>query len=196
MTLKKLKELTNEQLNERFPFMVCKNAFAGEVIKDDNGNTLNHFEDWGWRDIQLVLAEHIKPIYDTFSDEEKNGFMIQQVKEKFGELRTYWFSSNEAIDLWTQLAEYISSYTCIVCGKTLETVFYNDDSKNPIKVFYYYESKGWICPYCKEHTDKNKEYKTVYAKDEFTFKKGIPYGPEQKITLKVEDFWRLEDDQD
>lgn len=195
MTLEKLKELNNEQLNERFPFMICRNAFTGEVVKDEKGNVLNHFEDWGWRDIQLALVEHIKPVYDNFSDEEKNEFMIQQVKEKFGTLRTYWSSSNEVVDLWTQLAEYISSYTCIVCGKTLETVFYNDDNPDyPIKVFYYYKSKGWICPYCREHTDKDKEYNTVFAEDKFTFKRKIPYGPGLKITLKVDDFWRLEDD--
>lgn len=195
MTLEKLRELNNKQLNERFPFMVCKNDFTGEMIRDEKGNVLNHFEDWGWRDIQLVLAEHIKPIYDNFSDEEKNEFTIQQVKEKYGTLRIYWNFSNEVIDLWTQLAEYISSYTCIVCGKTLETVFYNDDDpKNPIKVFYSYKSRGWICPYCKEHTDKDKEYDGTYAKDEFSFRKSDLYGPERKITLKVEDFWELKDD--
>lgn len=114
MTLEKLKKLTNEQLNERFPFMITRNVFDGHICKDDEtGEVLNQFFDWGWRDIQLVLAEHIKPIYDRFDKKTKDLFLPQEIKEKYGALRVYWSSSNEAIDNWTALAEYISSYTCL-----------------------------------------------------------------------------------
>lgn len=182
MTLEILRTLTDEQLNERFPFMVCKNVFSGEVIKnDETGLAYNHFEDWGWRDIQLAWAEHIKPIYDNFTDEEKNDFMIQQIKEKFGELRQYTSFSNEAIDLWTTLAEYVSSYTCIECGATE-----GDNDR-----FVYYESQGWISPYCEKHKKEDKKYIKKFCSDSYTFRRGIPFGPEQEISLKVEDFWKL-----
>lgn len=197
MQLEQLKKLTDEQLNKRFPFMICRSVFGDKVCKDDDGKVLNHFANWGWRDIQLILAEHIKPIYDSFNDEQKKDFFITECKEKYGSLRIYWTTSNEAINLWTDLAEYISSFTCINCGKTVKQNFYNNEnvSENPIVLYFYYESEGWINPYCVEHLDKDRKYNLSYRKGLFTFQRGIPYGPKQDITLNVEDFFKLEDDE-
>lgn len=56
-------------------------------------------------------------------------------------------------------------------------------------------SEGWISPYCIEHLDKDRKYNLSYRKGLFTFQRGIPYGPKQDITLNVEDFFKLEDDE-
>lgn len=203
MTLEKLRELTNEQLNERFPFMVTRNAFDGHICKDDEtGEVLNQFFDWGWRDIQLALAEHIKPIYDRWSAEAKEQFTLFDIKEKWGKLRTSWSGSNDAIDNWTSLAEHISSYTCIQCG---------DREKYKSK-YYYWQSKGWICPYCdtcakKLYDDRAKdsdeevgEYEWKSDYDYETTSGDCTYerwgdGPKLKITMKAEEFWKLGDDE-
>lgn len=202
MTLEKLKKLTDEQLNERFPFMVC-HAISGEIPKDENGKILNHFSDWGWRDIQLVLAEHIKPIYDKFDDNAKKDFWLFDIKEKWGRLDTFWTVSNEAIDNWTTLAEYISSYTCIKCGKIEQQID---------KHYWYYESKGWICPYCencakKLYEDRMKDFGHELVsqnewKDDYTYTGKEPTctferwgeGPKLTITMSIDDFWKLDDD--
>lgn len=197
MKLEQLRKLSNEQLNERFPFMVSHNIFDGHICKDDDGKVLNDFySSWGWRDIQLVLAEHIKPIYDKrLSDKEKENFFLTEVKEKYGTLRYYWSASSEDIDNWTNLAEHISSYTCINCGET----------KKKGNKFVYWESKGWISPYCKScakflsYSNGNelfwrKNYNKTNVKSQ-TILERYGCGPKMTITINDDEFWKLEEDE-
>lgn len=116
-------------------------------------------------------------------------YFYKSVGEKWGAYTHYWTSSNDAVDLWTMLAEYVSSYTCIECGKTVSTVKSADEPDR--LVYTYYESQGWICPYCKEHKEEDGEYAQMFMPDRYTFIRGVPFAPEQEITLRVEDFWKL-----
>lgn len=186
MTLEKLKELSNQELNERFPFMIVYD-YQGKPILDENSKiAFNHFEDWGWRDIQLILAEHIKPIYDNlFSEEERKKFSILEVKEKYGTLRTYWSYENTAIYEWTNLAEYVSSFTCIKCGKA--------DMIDSQTGYKYFESQGWVCPYCEDCTEKDKEYKVRFAKPYLETRGNNFNGPGRVSRYDVEQFFKLED---
>lgn len=188
MQLEELKKLTDEELNERFPFMITKNVFDGHICKDEDEEVLNQFSDWGWRDIQLALAEHIKPIYDKFSDKEKEGFFPTEIKEKYGSLRCYWTASNEAINNWTNLAEHVSSYTCLNCGKT----------KKKGNNFIYWETKGWISPYCKSCAKSISGKKIFWRKDynkanieNQTIIERYGHGPEMTITINDDEFWKL-----
>lgn len=191
MTLEKLKKLSNDELNERFPFMVCRKVYIDDndkddLVRDDFGHLVNHFEDWGWRDIQLALAEHIKPIYDKFKDETKQHFFLMNVKEKWGRLDNYWSLANDKIMDWDGLAEYVSSFTCIKCGKTLKVV------RSVDRYFYsYWQSRGWICPYCSDCKDKDEEYNQLFADDFVTIEKWQPDGPHKKIIIDVDEFWKL-----
>ncbi len=63
-----------------------------------------------------------------------------QIKEKFGVLRLYTNGNwSEEMDAIYDKAEADSFKTCAVCGE-------------PGEMFY----KGWISPYCKEHTPKDR----------------------------------------
>lgn len=184
MTLENLKKLTNKELSERFPFMVVYD-FVGKPVLGENGDALNHFKDWGWRDVQLALAEHLKPIYDRMSDEEKDNFKILQVKEKYGTLRTYFAYEPKNVLEWVNLAEYISSYTCIKCGKT--------NHVNNKKGYQYFESQGWICPFCSNCLDKDKEYEPKIAKPYLEIEGSSFGGPNKTSRYDIEQFWKLED---
>lgn len=161
MILEKLRQLSDKELNERFPFMICHKAFIDEndkddLVRDDNGNVVNHFEDWGWRDIQLALAEHVKPIYDNMSDEEKQCFYLQDCKEKYSRLDNLWSTWNRNVQDWDFLAEYISKFTCIKCGKR-----HKDKKYYRINI-----TKGWICPYC-DDCKKEMVISAHYDEDDF-----------------------------
>lgn len=143
MKLEELRNLSKEELIERFPFIVIRDCETGEPFRDsETGEVcieLDHT--WGWHDLELLICEHIKKEYDTWDEETKKNFSILQVKEKFGGLRFYCSRETEKIRLATDWAENISFYTCIKCGKKEEI--------SPGR-FRVYLTKGWVCPYCKD----------------------------------------------
>lgn len=199
MILDKLKKLTNKELAERFPFMIVKDM-KGDIIYDfdDKEVPLLFFEDWGWRDIQLVLAEHIKPIYDRFDDEQKKNFWIIEVKEKFGKMRTSFTSFTPAIANWVNLAEHISSYTCIRCGKTEIKYEYSeasDGSEIGAKKYFYKQTTGWINPYCEKCAKKFNElnYTDEYADLYYEYEYWEPNGPKILSKINTKQFWKLEE---
>lgn len=199
MILDKLKKLTNKELAERFPFMIVKDM-GGDIVYDpDNKEVpLLFFEDWGWRDIQLALAEHIKPIYDRFDDEQKKNFWIVEVKEKFGALRTTFTSFTSAIANWVNLAEYVSSYTCIKCGKIEIKYEYSeaaDGSEIGAKKYFYKQSEGWINPFCEECTKKidNVEFTDMYVNLYLEYERWESFGPKIVSKIDTEQFWKLEE---
>lgn len=78
---------------------------------------------FGWsivRDIDRFLKEH------NITD-----YHIDQVKEKYGELRWYDNGSSLLYNNVIRKYEDLSRYTCVYCGKPAP-----------------YMSLGWICPYC------------------------------------------------
>ena len=84
-------------------------------------------------------------------------YRIDQVKEKFGELRWYDHGGNEETDKIIAKYTYISRHTCITCGKPAD-----------------YMTRGWIEPYCKEHlpewVDPNDEEQVnTYYTENFRF---------------------------
>lgn len=169
MKLEKLKELNDTDLFVRFPFMF-------------NERKNSWFQDWGWRDIQLILAEHIKSIYDSFTDEEKKNFIIIDVKEKFGAMRMYTTFTNEEIRKWIDLAEYVSSFTCIKCGKV---------EKTSIGGYSFYQTVDWICPYCEEHM-KGKHCDKKFKSEIMTIHT-FSKGEREKIQYDTKDFFYLPD---
>lgn len=65
-------------------------------------------------------------------------YRIQQIKEKFGQLR--WYAYGDTEDTLKIISKYedISERTCIICGKEAT-----------------YRSTGWVCPFCEEHKPQN-----------------------------------------
>lgn len=181
MTLSKLKTLTATQLITRFPFMAVYDN-DGRVVQDD-GLPMTHFMDWGWRDIQLALAEHIKPIYDKMDAKQKKLLQPENIKEKYGTMRHSFYAGNDGINAWVDLAEYVSSYTCIECGATKR-----DDLSKEGR-FIYWESQGWICPYCGKHREDS--YVKRYADAKCKLERWQTDFPKQTIEMDVGQFWDL-----
>jgi len=111
-----------------------------EVLQDRYGSLLKklvYFEcDIGWFEIiENALAKILEISY-----EEDETIHVTQIKEKFGGLRIYYFTSIEDEDRLLRLSEVVykaenMSYTvCEVCG----------DAGKPNK-------KGWIKTLCPEH---------------------------------------------
>lgn len=74
-------------------------------------------------------------------------FRIEDIKEKFGTLRFYYNAAPDEVSDIVQKYEYISYYTCIVCGKPAPFV-----------------TEGWISPYCEEHAPNGcKERREFYG---------------------------------
>lgn len=128
----RLKEL-NKKMIEAYPFLLPRNRWTDEVQPDYDYD----YNEWeaiplGW---QIAFGwEFLNQLYGML--EQFNiidQFRIEQIKEKFGELRFYC-SGNE--EVWNLVNDYTarSARTCIECGKPAR-----------------YISKGWICPFCEEH---------------------------------------------
>lgn len=65
-------------------------------------------------------------------------FRIMQLKEKWGRMELYCNEYFSEISDIINKYNYISYYTCCICGKPA-----------------HFLSKGWVCPYCKSHAPKD-----------------------------------------
>lgn len=128
----------NKELIEKYPWLLPRNRWTGEVVKDyDYSYTeLDDIPD-GWRiafgkqfcaDIQREL-DKLKP--ETAAD-----FRVLQTKEKFGQLRFYTNWVTEGIDEVIRRYENLSEHTCIRCGAPATKI-----------------STGWISPWCDKCAD-------------------------------------------
>jgi len=94
-----------------------------------------HFEHLGgWRFLMKDLLERIEATLVT--PEERGGFQVSQIKEKFGALRFYSYGGDDRIDRLVASAEAASGITCDVCGGRGRT-----------------QGRGWISTRCEKHED-------------------------------------------
>ena len=121
----------NKELIEKYPFLLPRNAWTGEPIEDyDYSYTELDNMPTGWR---IAFGEQLcAELMEALGDDVKDYF-IEQIKEKYGELRWYsnWGSEKiyDIIDKYTHLSRRI----CIKCGAPATKI-----------------SLGWISPYCDE----------------------------------------------
>jgi hypothetical protein len=98
------------------------------IFKNKDASIMDSCMAWGfecedgWFDIIDILCHEIQTYVDwksrTFSDEEKESFQVvaQQVKEKFGTLRFYYYGGDEVIEGMVRMAESMSHRICEGCG--------------------------------------------------------------------------------
>lgn len=126
--------IRNILINIRFPFLIPKH--------------LNITHSWyysipeGWRKaFGIQLCKELKAAI-----KQSDNIHITDIKEKFGELNIYCYGGSDEIQDIIHKYEYISSHTCIECGKIATR-----------------RSKGYILPYCNkcgsELTSYNEYYK-------------------------------------
>jgi hypothetical protein len=102
--------------------------------------------DEGWRKaFGLQMCEEIKQaLLKSGGRKYLYKYRIMQIKEKWGGLRWYDAWSTKEIMKIISKYEDISYKTCIKCGKPAKWV-----------------SKGWICPYCDDCKEKDREYDRI-----------------------------------
>lgn len=145
--------MTNKELIERYPFLAYENIDYSEqadcTILDEMpiGWKIAFGEEMCEKIRQALIEENKKEEYteeklkemaDLYGIEFKNDkidllhiWKIEQLKEKFGEMRLYPNFFNEEIRNIINDYSIKSWHTCCMCGKPAM-----------------WESTDWICPYC------------------------------------------------
>ena len=167
MKLSELKKLTNNDLASRFPFIIVRN-WNGELAKDEDGNYYLEIDGMnGWRDILLCWAEKVKPIFDTLDKEVQKNFYIMECKEKWGCLRIDTTCiPTPKIDEYTSMAEHLSEWTCLKCGKITK-------SSNSKHLIIY---RNVEVPFCKNCAKKDSSFKREVGDWYACFKRWKPDG--------------------
>lgn len=131
----------NRNLVERFPFLLPRNRWTGEVSEDyDYSYTELDAMPEGWRKaFGEQLCEELKA--ELVKAGCLNEYRIAQIKEKYGSLCWYDFGATEKI-----LSEIVPKYerlsqrTCIKCGASATRI-----------------TTGWISPYCDSCVPKSPD---------------------------------------
>lgn len=89
----------------------------------------------GW--CKAFGSDLMDEIKDVVNQENIEDFIIMQAKEKFGELRLYYYPPNKNIDDVVKKYVDISRKTCCNCGKPATKI-----------------STGWISPWCDDCASK------------------------------------------
>lgn len=106
---------------------------------------------------------------------------IEQVKEKYGQLRFYYSGGNKRVDEVVRAYEVISENVCIRCGK-LDVPMVNT---------------GWVSPYCNKCFDKifPKLKYVNYASEDSKISESYSFrrysaGETETITVDISDYVR------
>ena len=132
----------NKALIERYPFLLPRNRWTGEVSKDyDYHYTELDAMPEGWRiAFGEQMCEEIRE--ELIRVDYLDKYRISQIKEKYGSLCWYDFGATEKI-LREIIPKYskLSQRTCIRCGQPATKI-----------------SLGWISPWCDRCADRLKEH--------------------------------------
>jgi len=128
-------EEQNSKLIERYPFLLPRNRFSGEVSKnyDFSYTELTMGMPTGWIiAFSLDMCEEIKNELVKIGSLDE--YRISQIKEKYGHLRWYSFGTTSDIEAIISKYSKMSEITCEYCGEKSE-----------------YITHGWISTACEKH---------------------------------------------
>ena len=141
--------MTDKQLIEEFPFLECQPENDWCYGNSDDINWFHNLPK-GWEQLGLKMFSEIKDCLVKYNI-PLECFIIQQLKEKWGELRLYWALKCPAkkecikeIDDIVDKYEDVSYNTCIECGKQAK-----------------YVTLGYILPYCENCIKPNWKIKEI-----------------------------------
>lgn len=138
----------------------------------------------GWKNWIILLDQDIQQLVDAGLIQN---FKVEQMKEKFGELRLYFDADGDA-DSLSKLHDliddyaHVTSYTCAYCGTF------------PAE----YQTTGWIYPVCEAHNWKANRVVKVAPFN--PVRKGILYNKDGKTEYErdtssiIERYKRLQND--
>lgn len=202
MVLEEIKKLSKKEFGERYPFVIVREHVKDEEsgkwilrksyweedqpeegIKKGDPCLEFYLDDWhGWSDILLCWAEKVKPIFDQMPKETQDAFYIEQLKEKYGDMRLYVPCVKEPFDKindYTTMVEHLSTYTCFQCGHLTK-------SSNSKKLFTWSTRGYWISLYCKKCARKFM-FRNPYRKDKKTFLTWLHSHPHFNLNTRVFD---------
>ena len=148
----KVSRIKMKRLLKKYPFLIYRNIYTGEKTysgeEESENLKYNYYTVWnrtGWKKVWLNYLKHVFYLYDNvWTEDEKKAFSFLQIKEKYGSLRIYTSFTDSRYNLEV-IAEMLSEWTCISCGKTPR----NKEGKRII-----WRTTGWICPYCEKCAKK------------------------------------------
>ena len=154
---KKKLQMRNKRLVKKYYWLLPRNAWTGEIDDDYDYTYVVWDLDRGWHKAfgQMYLDE----LGEAIKESKQTDFMIQQMKEKYGQLRVYTGPTTSKVHQIIRKYEYISENICIYCGREAPMV---DDS--------------WIMPICLNC------YKNNYRRREKYFGKGYIPKTDEEIT--------------
>ena len=132
-------------MKPKYPWLVLRNDWTGEIIKDENGepvSALMHLE-FGW--YKAFGEQMVDELNKILVRHNSTGtYRIDQIKEKYGTLRWYdggySYQAQDELSAWNTKYSHLSEETCVLCGEPAE-----------IRT-----DMGWISPFCDKHY---REYK-------------------------------------
>lgn len=169
MTQEEIKKLV-----ERFPFLLPRNVWTGEVSKDYDYTYIRGIGEIpkGWNKLFLQMCEDIRqPLIDAnYLDE----FMFSQIKDKYNRMECYHFGAPEKVYDIINKYSIMAGYVCTRCGKpaTCETQGWIESFCDDCwKDFVRHERVEWLefKPYYKVTGFQNGEHyeKTISFEDEW-----------------------------
>lgn len=138
-----MRELTVEErkeLIEKYPYLMPRNAFTGENVKDFDYSFIvgEHSLPDGWMELFLQCCEDIyEPLKESGNLDK---FYFTQTKEKYGRMELYTHRSTSKVEDIISKYRFLSEQTCSVCGIPATVVTW-----------------GYVCPYCSEHVRGSME---------------------------------------
>lgn len=144
LTVEQIKQLTT-----KYPYIIPRNLFTDEIVKDYNYTwTIADNLPTGWTRLFLLWCKNANKI---MSDKEINTFRFSDVKQKYGTMRLNNFGATEAVHRLITKYEAYSYNICSCCGKLATR-----------------ESMGWwIESYCRD-CSKNVKAATKPLKHKHT----------------------------
>ena len=134
----KRRRLVNKKLIKKYLWLKPYNVWTGKIWKDYNYETT-----WaddlpsGWR---KAFGDMMFEEIDEVLKRTNSKIYIEQIKEKFGELRFYCQAPREVQDIINDYST-LSENICIFCGKPDVPMI----------------STGWMLPKCKECFERNQK---------------------------------------
>ena len=148
--------MTNKELIEKYPFLLPRNVWTDKVLEDYDYSfcLLKDEIPQGWWDcFGIALCDDLKDILERNNCLDE--FRFTQCKEKYSTIRLYDNGHPNEWDNHLKAWEYISSRTCIKCGKF------------PSKL----RDNGWLSPWCDKCFEGDKDD----LSDDFTLSEYINY---------------------
>lgn len=132
-------------MKPKYPWLVLRNGWTGESIKDENGepvSALIHLERGWYKAFGEQMVDELNEILVKHNSTET--YRIDQIKEKYGSLRWYdsgySYQAQDELSAWSTKYSHLSEETCVICGA-------------PAKIR---TDMGWISPYCDKHYHQYK----------------------------------------